>query len=653
MGFERARERRWRVGTKIPLIPPQFAAEAARIGVRNLQLEVVGTVATPGDFPPLEEGRPSIYLTPAFHKAYARSPLLDDVGQAVIARLERGAADVPAFRAAIERLARGKPISIAAQADQTDDVERSLQLQAVALWVFAALLALTGLLVLGQALARQAFLETAEHDTLRALGMTRRQLWAVGVLRALLIGVMGTAIALAAAFALSPLAPLGGLARTAEPDLGVSIDATAFAVGGAAIVFITALLAAPAAWLAARGAPAGPDVVVTGSAVARALARLGASAPVVTGVRMALEPGRGRSAVPVRSTIVGITIGVMAFAAALTFGSSSNHLLDTPRLYGWNWDLALAHFEGLDLRKKGTTVLAHDPAVESFSVGGLGESLRVDGRRMDAIALDRVRGSVLPPVVDGRAPGATGEILLGAKTMRSLGVDIGDTVTVRGERRARMRVVGQGVLPAALSNTARLGQGALILSRDAQRLGSDDPPSDTVMRVAPGADRGALVRRLRRQLGEELYIVPQRKPLDIVDFGRVRGLPLILAALLGILAAATLLHVLVTAVRRRRRELAVLKTLGFVRGQVRTVVLAQSLTYACVAVLIGLPLGVAAGRFAWSLFAERQGIVTEVVVPLPVLLLVIPAATLLAGLLALAPARWAAATPPAAVLRTE
>jgi hypothetical protein len=238
--------------------------------------------------------------------------------------------------------------------------------------------------------------------------------------------------------------------------------------------------------------------------------------------------------------------------------------------------------------------------------------------------------------------------------MRALDVRIGDAVTVtRGAGvSSRMRVVGRGVLAASFSSTARLGQGAVILHDDARRLAPGTQASDAVLRLAPGTDSGAFVDRLSRRLGE-LFVLPRREPLDIVDFGRVRGLPLILAGVLGALAAATLAHVLGSAVRRRRRDLAVLKTLGFVRSQVRTMVLAQALTYATIGLLVGLPLGVAAGRFAWNVFAERQGILSEVVVPVPALLLVIPGAAILCAALAVLPARRAAATRPATVLRTE
>jgi hypothetical protein len=71
------------------------------------------------------------------------------------------------------------------------------------------------------------------------------------------------------------------------------------------------------------------------------------------------------------------------------------------------------------------------------------------------------------------------------------------------------------------------------------------------------------------------------------------------------------------------------------------------------ALLVGLPLGVAAGRLAWDVFADREGIAPEVVVPVPALLVVIPAAALLAAAIAVLPARAAAATHPAVVLRAE
>ena len=50
----------------------------------------------------------------------------------------------------------------------------------------------------------------------------------------------------------------------------------------------------------------------------------------VAGVRMALEPGRGRTAVPVRTTMLAAIVGVAAVAAALTVTASADRLVSTP-----------------------------------------------------------------------------------------------------------------------------------------------------------------------------------------------------------------------------------------------------------------------------------------------------------------------------------
>jgi len=654
VGFERARTLRWRVGTTVPLIERRYEAEARRAGVPNVRLRVVGIVASPGDFPPLATGEPSIYLTPAFHRAYARTPLLrEGAGQAVLARLVRGRDDVAAFRKGVERLTRGRPNAVTDEAQRTANTGRSLQLQATALWILAAILAATGVVVVSQALSRLTLARAGELTTLHALGMTPRQLFALGLLRALAVGTAGAVVAAATAVALSPLTPIGDLARTIEPDPGVAIDKAVLAVGVPGTVLLVTMLAAPAAWRATHAAPRRPAAAPAARARATdLLARLGGGTAVVTGVRMALEPGRERTSIPVRTAILGVTVGVTGLAAALTFAASSSHLLDTPRLYGWNWDAALTTYgSGSDLGKR-HALFARDPGIAAVAIGDLGIPLDVNGVRLGGVALESVRGRVMPPVTDGRAPAAPGEVMLGAKTLRTLDVRIGDTVTVRrpGARSARMRIVGQGVLGTGFSNTGRLGQGAVIDARDARRLAPGTPASDAVVRLAPGTDARELQRRLSRRLGP-LYLRPHEQPSDIVDFGRVRALPLLLAGLLALLATATLAHVLIASVRRRARDIAVLKTLGFQRRDVRLVVQAQSLTYTAAALLIGLPLGTALGRLLWNVYADHLGIVPDVVVPLGLLLIVIPAATLIALLVAVLPARRAAATQPAADLR--
>lgn len=107
------------------------------------------------------------------------------------------------------------------------------------------------------------------------------------------------------------------------------------------------------------------------------------------------------------------------------------------------------------------------------------------------------------------------------------------------------------------------------------------------------------------------------------------------------------------SVRQRRREFAVLKSLGLRRGQVRAIVTSQAITILAVATLVGAPLGVAGGRWAWTTFANSIGVVPAPVVPVTTLALGIGGLIAAGALLALWPAAIAARTVPAALLRAE
>ena len=114
-----------------------------------------------------------------------------------------------------------------------------------------------------------------------------------------------------------------------------------------------------------------------------------------------------------------------------------------------------------------------------------------------------------------------------------------------------------------------------------------------------------------------------------------------------------LAHTLLTSVRRRRRDLAVLKVLGFVRSQVSATVAWQASVIAAVAVVVGLPLGIAGGRWAWHLFAGQLGVPPQARTPALAMVAIAAATLLLANLLAAGPARIAARTHPSAILRAE
>jgi hypothetical protein len=270
-------------------------------------------------------------------------------------------------------------------------------------------------------------------------------------------------------------------------------------------------------------------------------------------------------------------------------------------------------------------------------------------------------GGSQPPVpVTGRLPVRPGEIALGARTLAAVHSRVGATVQVSlaGGRPVPVKVVGTAVFPA-FSDTLNLGKGSALTIGGLLRLVgpafSTPPPDHVLVRFLPGgsqaAETSALAARLDR-LGP--FVVQQpATPTDLVNFGRVQGMPLLLGGTLGGLALLTIAHLLITSVRRRRRDLAVLRTLGFTRGQVRATVAWQAGTLAAAALVIGIPLGIAGGRLAYQVFTSQLGIPPVVHLPVLSLTIMVPAALGLAALAAALPGESAARTPPARILRSE
>jgi ABC-type lipoprotein release transport system permease subunit len=620
---------------------------------------VVGIEASPGEFPPQIEGtsRFLIHASPALYPLRDDLAMFSDGGDELMVRLHRGARDTDAFLAELERLGLDEGVSVTIQRDLATGVDRSLHTQAVALRLLALLAAVAGALIVGQLLARLTFLESDDHPVLTALGMRRGERFALGLARAATIGLAAALVAVVVAVIVSPLFPTG-LARTAEPEPGLDVDAAVLGLGALGLAMVVVLLATWPAWRAARPTTDTEPVPARPSTAGRMLARGGVPLSVSTGVRMALEPGRGHSSVPVRSSLAGVTLGVVTLVAAITFGASLAHLLATPALYGQTWDVQLTTYDEL-LPTMGLSRLKKDDRVEGIVVGNFRASFAVDDRRVDGVVFDTVAGDISPTILEGRRPRADDEIALGTRTLRSLGIDVGDTVPVAPFATARdpvpMRVVGRAVFPV-FGEVGRLGDGVFVSKPGWERvLGEPLDPADTglLLKLAAGANIDAVVGDLEEQIGDTVYVIGQGKPTDIVNFGRVEATPYLLGGILGALSVATLAHLLVSAVRRRRRELAILKTLGFVRGQVRSTVAWQATTLVVVALLVGVPLGVAIGRWAWMLFADGLGVVAVPRVPAIAIAVTVAGAILAANVIAAGPAQFAARTKPALVLRSE
>jgi ABC-type antimicrobial peptide transport system permease subunit len=143
------------------------------------------------------------------------------------------------------------------------------------------------------------------------------------------------------------------------------------------------------------------------------------------------------------------------------------------------------------------------------------------------------------------------------------------------------------------------------------------------------------------------------RPAELVNFGQSVNFPLLLGGMLALFGAATMLHLLVVSVARRRTEAGLLKVLGFVRRQVAATVAWQATAVALAGIVAGVPLGIAVGRVAWRAFATNFGVVPLAVVHAGQLAVLIAGVLVAANLLAALPAFLAARQRPAELLRTE
>jgi hypothetical protein len=635
-----------------------------------LTVRVVGVAVTRDDVVPVNAlaSKGFLLVTPALLRGLSPGSYAYD---AAFVRLNKGVS-VAAFgrdaQALVPRYPEtGGQLFVADEHQQAAKVEHAIHPQAVALALFALLVALTALLIIGQILVRQVFVASADHPTLRALGLTRAQLGTVGLVEIGVIVVVGVAMAVVVATALSALMPIGP-ARVAEPHPGLAFNGAILGLGALAIVVVFVLRVAPTIWRLG-GERAGPDGAVSASGGERPVripeffARHGAPVSATVGARLALEPGRGRTAVPTRSALIGTSVAVAAVAAAFTFGTNMVRLVNTPRLYGQAWQVSVDAQFGMMPQRDVEAFLRHQPGVSGWTFGNHNDAT-VAGRHVAAIEITGAGGpAMFPTLLEGRAPRAADEIVLGGTTLARASRDLGQTVIValQGESAPRaMRVVGRAVFPffgQGETTPTGLGDGAALLDP----APNPDGFNFVLIGMAHGPTERKNIARLARSVGasgvcpadQQCGAVTAQRPADVNNYARITATPLALAGVLALLAVATVAHLLVTSIRRRRRDLAVLKILGFVRRQVSATVAWQATIVVALALLVGLPVGLAAGRWAWLFFAARLGVAPDVQVPLLPMLLAIPAALLIANAVAAAPGWVAGRLQPAPVLRTE
>jgi hypothetical protein len=295
-----------------------------------------------------------------------------------------------------------------------------------------------------------------------------------------------------------------------------------------------------------------------------------------------------------------------------------------------------------------------------------------------------------PPILSGHAVRAANEIVLGGATLQQLHKHIGDTVvlTYGAPQNApiyvpptKLVIVGTATFPAigypsSVADHTSMGTGGLVstgvLPPSLRRaLTKKDPllngPAMVLIRLRPGievaagrADMQRVVNETNKALaadpnrgGNSISVLGVLRPAEIVNYQSMGITPVILASGLALGAVMALGLTLAETVRRRRRDLALLKALGFTRRQLSAVTAWQASVAAVVGVVLGIPIGIVLGRQLWILFARDIDAVPVPTVPVLSIVLIGIGAVALANIVAALPGRLAARTPTALALRAE
>ncbi|MBV9412025.1 MAG: ABC transporter permease [Acidimicrobiia bacterium] len=607
---------------------------ATIVGIGDSMMDYVFMPDQPGFDPPGE------YLLQ--HPEIQRAPNL-------VVRLKPGT-DVAKFHERADAALNLPDVPVRDIAQDAKRFTHGTDLEQTGLWLFAAAVALAGLVLVGQALARTVYAMAEPAPALRALGFTHGNLVGGLLLPATLTAAVAAVATLVSAYALSARFPVG-LARQLDPSLGYHFDWQVLLPGGAAVAVLVMAGTALAGWRAAIASDQ-PEPSTAGTSAVRRI-RNALPLPAGLGVGLALQGGHGTRAVPVRPAIAGAVAGILGIVGALGLVHGIDDALHTPGRAGQVWDVAISP----DNPDRPESYYA-DTLRADKNVATAGEIVLapqdINGAGLPVYTINSIKSITPFVVLSGKAPRSPDQVALGPATVKALNKHVGDTVRITGSSGPHtFRVVGTTLLPQ--TPHASFDQGAWVAPEGMASLSTDPTQAEPtiVVTARPGITQAAMMKELNPKFSGDEIDPGNTPPQDVRLLRNVRTLPQALAIFLAVLGIAALGHALITTVRRRRHDLAVLRAIGLRPRQSAACIFWQAMTVAIVALAIGIPLGIIFGRLSWRWVANSTPLLY--VPPLAALAIVIaiPAAIVLANLLAAYPARRAAGVRPAEVLRTE
>lgn len=638
-------------------------------GLIRQPVTIVGVGVLPNDFT-LGAGYPVAYPTSAFTQRWDTElqGLFDAAGNKAIGPavyIARAAgADAGEVR---ERLTAAIPAleltGVSDVAVTEAQVVDTLQLQRDGFLALAVVGGSAALAILGLVFVRVTRLGPSETTALTALGFTGRDLrLAMLVPAGLAAGaaLLGATLMLVLGHGLVPT----GLAKRVDVRRGLEDDAgfLAFSVVGTAAALAVLLTGIASRAGRAGGGPrprrSGPGLLTWPS--------------VAVGVRSAtggLAAAGRRQASAAFAAVAIASLGIVSVGVIV---NSREGLRGHLSRAGKFFDVYLYSYTDPAMAQ-----LDRDRLSASTSVTGLATidsfRARVDGLGVAGISVTTHKGGLATTILDGRAPAGDDELVASAPFLRRLGRSVGDAVDVSGPAGTRQfRVVGTAVLPYVASTAVigeqvamtAAGRAALDVDSVEYTLAADVSRPALARNVRSAYDRleacnteailGLLgVERLEGPATSGVSLCVPRSDQRVADLDELGALPGAIVGLFAVLGAVGLAYLLSASFRDARRDLAVLRVLGFTRRQAITAVLVQAGTVGLGGSLLALPVGVALGRAAWRGVAEGLGVAVVPEASLIGTLGVVAGAVLVASLLAAPFAAGSVTRSPAQLLRAE
>ena len=329
-----------------------------------------------------------------------------------------------------------------------------------------------------------------------------------------------------------------------------------------------------------------------------------------------------------KAPIVGLVIVSAVLIGALTFGVSLTRFLEDPAHWG-DPDVGIGT-GGDEVSPELQASVAADPDVLALALEGTTQ-VAVGAKSLDVTGQQPIRGDLSPHVLSGGLPQRDDEIALGRVSARDLDVNVGDDLVIAGPAGEQtLRVTGLIVVPSVDGGDG-VGMGGIVTFDGLQRIDPSARFGVLAVNLSPDAPSDA-VDRLVAATG--VQVGPFDRPSVIVNLERVRAIPFVVAAVLGLLVLLGLSHQLIVSGQRRRRDVAILRALGADRRWVTRLVHWQATVFTLVVFTIAVPIGIVLGVIVYRDFIARIGAVNTATAPLVLVGLALIVVVVLANVVA-------------------